>query len=71
MVVLSGLFFPIEQLPLPLRIFANGLPTTHGVSLMLGVWDGSGWGAHLGSVATLILIFLVCMGLTARIFCWE
>ncbi len=71
MVVLSGLFFPVEQLPLPLRIFANGLPTTHGVSLMLGVWDGSGWGAHLGIVAALILIFLVCMGLTTRIFRWE
>ncbi len=71
MIALSGLFFPIEGLSPPLRIVAQGLPTTHAVSLMQGVWDGSGWGAHWGSVAGLILIFGVCIGLSTKVFRWE
>ena len=71
MVALSGLFFPIERLPSPLQIVAQGLPTTHAVSLMQGIWDGSGWGAHWGSVVGLILVFAVCVGLSTKIFRWE
>lgn len=71
MIAVSGLFFPIERLPLPLQIVAQGLPTTHAVSLMQGIWDGSGWGAHWGSVAGLILVFGVCTGLSTKVFRWE
>lgn len=71
MVAVSGLFFPLEQLPHPLRIVAYGLPTTHAVSLMQGIWDGSGWGAHWVNVAALILVFGVCTGLSTKIFRWE
>jgi ABC-2 type transport system permease protein len=71
MIAVSGLFFPLEQLPHPLRIVAYGLPTTHAVSLMQGIWDGSGWGAHWGNVAALILVFGVCTGLSTKIFRWE
>ena len=71
MVVLSGLFFPIDQLPSPLRLVAQGFPTTHAVSLMQGIWDGSGWGAHWGSVVGLILVFAVCVGLSTKVFRWE
>jgi len=69
MIALSGLFFPLEQLPRPLEIVALALPTTHAVSLMKGVWDGSGW--SLGSVAALLLVFGVCTGLATRVFRWE
>lgn len=71
MVAVSGLFFPIEQLSAPLRVVVYGLPTTHAVSLMQGIWDGSGWGAHWGSVAALILVFGVCTALSTRVFRWE
>ena len=71
MVAVSGLFFPLERLPHPLQIVAYGLPTTHAVSLMQGIWDGSGWGAHWGNVAALILVFAVCTGLSTKIFRWE
>ncbi len=71
MIALSGLFFPIERLPAALRIVAQGLPTTHAVSLMQGIWDGSGWGAHWGSVAGLILVFGVCTALSTKVFRWE
>ncbi len=71
MIVLSGLFFPVERLPILLRIVANVLPTTHAVSLMQGVWDGSGWMAHWGNVGALILVFLVCTAASTKVFRWE
>ena len=54
-----------------IQVVAQGLPTTHAVSLMQGVWDGSGWGAHWGSVLGLILVFGVCTGLSTKVFRWE
>ena len=71
MVALSGLFFPVEKLPGYLRVIANLLPTTHAVTLMQGVWDGSGWSAHLGDVAALVVIAAVCVAVSTRVFRWE
>jgi len=69
MVVLSGLFFPLDRLSLPVRLLALGFPTTHAVTLMRGVWDGAGW--HPGSAAALIVIFGVCTMISSRTFRWE
>lgn len=69
MMALSGLFFPIDQLSRPLELFALGLPTTHAVSLMQGVWDGAGWNPV--SVMALLLIFAACTGLSTKVFRWE
>jgi ABC-2 type transport system permease protein len=69
MIAVSGLFFPVERLARPLQIVALGLPTTHAVSLMQGIWEGSGWG--LESPMALILIFGVCTGLSSKVFRWE
>jgi ABC-2 type transport system permease protein len=71
MLVMSGLFFPIEALPTGWRIFANTLPTTHAVALMQGVWDGAGWGAHWGNVLGLVAIFVVCSAVSTKTFRWE
>ena len=71
MIGLSGLIFPVEQLPSPFQIVAWGLPTTHAVALMQGIWDGSGWAAHWGSVLWLVLVFGVCVALSTRVFRWE
>lgn len=69
MIALSGLFFPLDQLSRPLEIIALGLPTTHGVSLMQGIWDGSGWNPV--NVIALILVFGACTGLSTKVFRWE
>lgn len=69
MIALSGLFFPLDRLSPPLHALALALPTTHAVSLMQGVWDGSGW--RLENVAMLVLISCVCAGLSAKVFRWE
>src|SRR3954464_6771108 len=71
MIALSGLFFPVDRLPRALRTVAAALPTTHAVALLQGVWDGSGWSAHLVNVAALLLLFVVYTGISSRVFRWE
>lgn len=71
MLALSGLFFPIEQLPRALRVVAYLLPTTHAVTLMQGVWDGTGWAAQWRSVGALVVAFAVCIAIATRWFRWE
>lgn len=71
MVAVSGLFFPVAQLPPAIRVVVWSLPTTHAVALMQGVWDGAGWGAHWPNVAGLVLVFVVCVAVSTRTFRWE
>jgi len=71
MVGISGLFVPIAALPPALQFAARLLPLTYTVSLLRGIWRGDGWMAHWGDVAALGLIFLVCTGVSARLFRWE
>jgi ABC-2 type transport system permease protein len=71
MVGISGLFAPITALPPALQVVARLLPLTYAVSLLRGIWRGDGWIAHAGDVAALGLIFLVCTGISARVFRWQ
>jgi ABC-2 type transport system permease protein len=71
MVVLSGLFVPIKFLPPGFQIVAKGLPLTYAVRLLQGIWNGDGWWAHRGDVAALVVVFLVCVALSAKVFRWE
>jgi ABC-2 type transport system permease protein len=68
---ISGLFFPVASLPPALRAVARVLPTTYAVSLLEGIWKGDAWSAHLGDVAALIVAFLLCTALSAKVFRWE
>jgi ABC-2 type transport system permease protein len=71
MLGLSGLFVPLESLPPMLRAVARGLPPTYAVSLLRGVWRGEGWSGHVGDVAMLTLMFLVCAAVSTKVFRWE
>ena len=71
MLGLSGLFVPVESLPPILRTAARALPLTYAVSLLQGIWRGDGWIAHLGDLAALTLIFLVCTAIAVKVFRWE
>ena len=71
MIVLSGLFTPVEALPQGLRLLARLLPMTYVVSLLQGILAGASWWAHLGDVAALALVFAVCTAVSAKIFRWE
>ena len=71
MLVLSGLFFPVDRLPRALEAVAYLLPTTHAVALLNGVWDASGWGAHWVNAAALLVLFAAYTALSTKVFRWE
>jgi ABC-2 type transport system permease protein len=71
MIGLSGLFVPVESLSPGLRAVAQVLPLSHSVALMQGIWVGEPWGAHVGDVGALAVVFIVCIALSARVFRWE
>ena len=71
MIGLSGLFFPLEELPGALRMTAKALPITYTVSLLQGIWKGEAWRAHAGDVVALVVVFLICTAISARVFRWE
>jgi len=71
MIGLCGLFVPLQSLPPPLQAVARVLPLTYAVSLLQGIWKGEAWSAHLGDVAALVVIFVICTALSAKVFRWE
>jgi ABC-2 type transport system permease protein len=71
MLGLSGLFVPLDAMPPMLQTAARVLPLTYAVSLLRGIWRGEGWFNHIGDVAVLALMFLVCTVVSAKVFRWE
>jgi ABC-2 type transport system permease protein len=71
MIGLSGIFVALDSLPPSLHLAARCLPLTYAVSLLQGIWSGDRWSAHVGDLAALALVFVVCTGLSARVFRWE
>jgi ABC-2 type transport system permease protein len=71
MIGLSGLFVPVALLPPVLHTMARMLPLTYAVALLQGIWNGDAWSAHIGDVAALVLVFVACTALSAKIFRWE
>jgi ABC-2 type transport system permease protein len=71
MLAVSGVLASAESLPLGWRIAGQLLPTTHAVALLEGIWNGGGWGDHWINVGALIVNFVVCIALSAKIFRWE
>jgi ABC-2 type transport system permease protein len=71
MIGVSGVFVSIEMLPPVLRAVARVLPLTYAVPLLQGIWNGDAWLAHVGDVAALVVVFVVCTALSAKVFRWE
>lgn len=71
MIALSGLFYPISALSPGLRLAARAMPLTYVVSLLVGILQGEPWSAHLGDLAALGIMFVVCTTLSSRVFRWE
>jgi ABC-2 type transport system permease protein len=71
MIALCGLFVPLQSLPPALQAVAHVLPLTYAVSLLQGIWKGEAWSAHLGDVAALVVVFVICTALSAKVFRWE
>ncbi|MFZ0807199.1 MAG: ABC transporter permease [Candidatus Sulfotelmatobacter sp.] len=71
MIAVSGLFAPVQSLPPALQAVAKIVPLTYMVSLLEGIWQGEAWSRHLGDVAALVVVFIVCTALSAKVFRWE
>src|ERR1700686_2920924 len=71
MIAVSGLFVPVESFPPMLQAVARVLPLTYSVHLLQGIWNGDGWLAHIGDVAALAVLFLLCTAISAKVFRWE
>jgi ABC-2 type transport system permease protein len=71
MFAVSGLFVPIASLPPLLHAVARILPLTYAVPLLQGIWKGDRWSTHVGDVAALAVVFVVCTALSAKVFRWE
>jgi ABC-2 type transport system permease protein len=71
MLGVSGLFYPIERMPPLLQTLAAVSPLTYAVSLLDGIWKGESWLAHGTDVAVLILTFVICTAISAKVFRWE
>ena len=67
----SGLFVPVEVFHPTLQGISRALPFTYAVSLLRGMWRGESWSSHVGDVAVLALMFLVCTVLSVKVFRWE
>src|SRR5713101_3258363 len=70
MIAVSGLFVPVESLPPVLRTVARVMPLTYTVSLLEGIWKGDAWSTHVGDVAALAVVFVVCTALSTKVFRW-
>jgi ABC-2 type transport system permease protein len=71
MIGLCGLFVPLNAMPPALQVVARVLPLTYAVSLMEGIRKGDAWSAHLGDVAALVAVFVICTALSAKVVRWE
>ena len=71
MMAVSGLFGPVEALPLGAQAVAKVLPLTYAVSLLEGIWKGNAWWAHARDLTALAITFVLCTALSAKVFRWE
>jgi ABC-2 type transport system permease protein len=71
MIGLCGLFVPVQSMPPALQVVARVIPLTYAVSLLEGIRKGEAWSTHMGDVAALVVVFVICTALSAKVFRWE
>lgn len=71
MLFLTGATIPIEIMPEFMQKISKFLPVTHAVNAMKDVWLGKGMMDAWVSILVLILVFLVCLVISLKIFRWE
>jgi ABC-2 type transport system permease protein len=71
LVAVSGLFFPVDRLPMPLQWLAHLSPATYAVSLMRGAWQHDTWLSHAPDLIGLAALSAVLAALASRVFRWQ
>jgi lipooligosaccharide transport system permease protein len=64
MSLLSGTYFPLDQLPSGLRYVAYLFPLTHGVAAVRGVLHNANPWMIIGHVVVMLLITWICMNIS-------
>lgn len=71
MLFLSGAGFPRELLPETIKKISTFLPLTYVVNLLRGLWIGENWAAHQTEVVVLVIILIVGVLVSIKVFRWE
>lgn len=71
MIGVCGLFVPVHSLPPSLQTVARVTPLTYAVSLLQGIWKGEPWSAHWSDIVALVVVFVICSVVSAKVFRWE
>lgn len=71
MLIFSGATLPYEVMPKGLQAVANIMPLTQGIKLLKTVALGMPLTHSLSSIVILIVISIICVGISLRYFKWE
>lgn len=71
MLIFSGATLPYEIMPKPLQMFSNILPMTQGIKLLKVASLGLPMDSVLISIIVIIILAVVCIGISLKSFKWE
>lgn len=71
MLIFSGATLPYEVMPKVLQRIADVLPLTQGIKLLKATSLGLSYDSALVPIIVMIMIGVVCVGLSVRFFRWE
>lgn len=71
MLIFSGATLPYEVMPKPLQMFSDILPMTQGIKLLKTASLGLPMESVLISIFVIIILALVCIGISMKAFRWE
>lgn len=71
MLIFSGATLPYEVMPKPLQMFSNILPMTQGIKLLKTAALGLPMDNVMISIIVIIVLALVCIGISLKAFRWE
>lgn len=71
MLIFSGTTLPYEIMPRSLQIFSDFLPMTQGIKLLKAASLGLPMDGVLISIIVIIVLAVVCIGISIKAFQWE
>lgn len=71
MIIFSGATLPYEIMPKALQIIADALPLTQGIKLLKATSLGLPYENVLVPIVVMVMIAVVCIGISLRFFRWE
>jgi ABC-2 type transport system permease protein len=70
MIFLSGSTIPVEVMPDKIRALSQFMPLTYVVRLLKGFWLGESWSQHSTDLIVLVVLMIVSLIVSAKVFRW-